>query len=479
MKKIVLGILFAAFITGNAFSQTNTSKKSQPERVPLSQINGKDYSKWSIAIGGGYDYYRVNPFTQNAGDGFWKYYVRGEGNLFQTYFNPQISVEYDFNPLFGFGFHFGRFGIDRVSGGSPNTNRGGRHTNFGTLYDFSFYESTDLTDLLVPYRKGWWKKWSVYGDLGAGITYYEGDLADAYVASINNNVDLWTKSVWSDGRYNGLTPMFTSFLNAEYSFGRRISMGLGFGYRWYIRDGLGGYSEKSPTVNDEGHDQYKGSTEAQNEDGWNLTLSLRFKFGSSKKTHMRDVRLTDGYDELSKKINKINAQGVTPELLQRIKDLEDAIKPINDRLNDLEGKVANVVVNPKPDDWREGKGTAANPWTIQGVNFMFDKTTIIDKSNPILQSVLVKLIAHYNEWNTLKIDGHTDWFGTEKYNEGLALRRANAIKQFFIDHGLAEKEFIVEGFGERKPIAPNATPDGKDDPEGRQENRRVELYIVK
>jgi hypothetical protein len=280
-KNLVLGISLIAFITSNAFSQTNSIYESKHKSVS----NG--YSKWSIAISGGYDYYRVNPFTQNTQDGFWKYYVRGEGNLFQTYFNPQISLEYDFNPLFGFGIHLGRFGIDRVSE-TPNSNRGGRYTNFGTLYDFTLYASADLTDLLARYRMGLLRKLSLYIDLGAGITYYEGDLSDGYRP--NNNIDLWTKSIFSDGRYNGLTPMFTSFLNAEYSFGRRISMGLGFGYRWYLRDGLGGYSEQSKTIDDEGHYQYKGSTETQNEDGWNLTLSLRFKFGSSKKTHMRDVQ---------------------------------------------------------------------------------------------------------------------------------------------------------------------------------------------
>ena len=470
MKKIVLGVLFTVLVS---------SVFAQEERVVLSKMNASDYSRWSIAVGGGYDYYRVNPFTQNSMEGFWKYYLLGEGD----WTVPQISVEYSINPIFGIGVHFGRYTFNRPSGsaaGQPliNSSKSGKAINYGAVHDLTIYGSIDLTDVVFPYRNGRWSNLSVYTDFGIGVGYYVGDMADIYAAHINNNGS-WPFKDLNDvatGKYNGTTPLLTSFLNAEYSFGRRIALGLGFGYRTYLRSGMGGYNQSSPTLTDYmGLHQNHGKTESISEDGWNLTMSLRFKMGSSKKTHMRDVRLTDGYRVLEERIQQ--SEDLLPEILNRLRDIEDITNDLKGRVGDLEndlGKLHDDIAGT-----RGGLGTPENPWVINGVNFVFDKTSIIEESMPILRSVLVKLIVHYNEWSELKIDGHTDRLGTDEYNQGLSLRRAEAIKKFFIDNGLGDKKFVIEGFGAHKPIAPNITPTGKDDPEGRQKNRRVELYVTK
>ena len=452
MKKLTLGILLAV-LAGSVFAQGN--------RIPLSQIKSSDYSKWSVAIGGGYDYYRVNPFVYSADPQFWSYYVTGEGD----WAIPQISLEYDFNPYFGIGAQFARFGFDRPSKGK-NTSKDGNFINYGAVYDLTLFGSIDIADLLLPYRKGCWSNLSLYADLGAGLGYYTGDLADAHVPSNMVNIGILPDKDRSKGEYNGLTPMFSSFFNAEYSFGRRIALGLGAGYRAYLRDNLGGLDMNTRAANG-------GYTEAQNCDGWNLTLSLRFKMGSSNKMHMRDVRLTDGYDEL---LAKNQQDERIPMILNRLQNVENTTQEIKNKVNDLERELSKLYDKI---DGITGIGTPENPWVIQGVNFEFDKATVIEESMPVLRSVLVKLIVYYNNWNELKIDGHTDALGTDECNYELALSRANAIKQFFIDNGLGEKKFVVESFGLRKPVAPNTTPDGKDNPVGRQENRRVEIYVTK
>ena len=454
MKKLTLGILFAVLVG---------SVSAQSERVPLSQIKSSDYSKWSVAIGAGYGYYRVNPFVYSDDPQFWDFYVKGAGD----WAIPQISLEYDFNPYFGIGAHFARFGFDRAAKGA-NTSKDGKFINYGAVYDFTLYGSIDVTDLLLPYRKGCWSNFSFYADFGAGVGYYEGDLYDAYIPNSSVDIGILPDKNRAEGEYNGLTPMFSSFFNAEYSFGRRIALGLGAGYRTYLRDNVGGLSQNTRAIDG-------GSTEAQNCDGWNLALSLRMKMGSSKKMHMRDVRLTDGYDILAGRTQQDDNSAI-PMILNRLQNVENTTQEIKSKVNDLErelGKLYDKI------DGAKGMGTAENPWVIQGVNFAFNKTSVIDESLPILRSVLVKLIAHYNDWNELKIDGHTDAIGTDDYNYDLALRRAEAIKKFFIDNGLGEKRFVIESFGSRKPVAPNTTPDGRDNPEGRQENRRVEVYITK
>lgn len=74
--------------------------------------------------------------------------------------------------------------------------------------------------------------------------------------------------------------------------------------------------------------------------------------------------------------------------------------------------------------------------------------------------------------------GHTDSKGEDAYNQALSERRAQAVADWFAQHpGIRQRERNVSGQGEAKPIAPNARPDGSDDPAGRARNRRVELVL--
>jgi len=66
------------------------------------------------------------------------------------------------------------------------------------------------------------------------------------------------------------------------------------------------------------------------------------------------------------------------------------------------------------------------------------------------------------------IEGHTDSVGSEQYNLKLSERRADAVRNALISrYGIAESRLSAEGFGKTRPIASNATP------EGRAQNRRV------
>ena len=60
---------------------------------------------------------------------------------------------------------------------------------------------------------------------------------------------------------------------------------------------------------------------------------------------------------------------------------------------------------------------------------------------------------------------------------------ARAVQEWLVaDAGLKDSKrlrFVSRGFGKSRPVAPNARPDGTDDPEGRQQNRRVEIVVRK
>ena len=70
----------------------------------------------------------------------------------------------------------------------------------------------------------------------------------------------------------------------------------------------------------------------------------------------------------------------------------------------------------------------------------------------------------------------TDGKGTDAYNDALSLRRAESVRVWLIrTGGIPDAAITAEGRGKREPIAPNTLPSGADNPQGRAQNRRVEL----
>ena len=78
----------------------------------------------------------------------------------------------------------------------------------------------------------------------------------------------------------------------------------------------------------------------------------------------------------------------------------------------------------------------------------------------------------------IAVDGHTDAAGSPEYNRHLSRARAEAVARVLIAEGVSKDRVKVGEFGEAFPIAPNQTPQGKDNPVGRAQNRRVELVIL-
>jgi len=78
----------------------------------------------------------------------------------------------------------------------------------------------------------------------------------------------------------------------------------------------------------------------------------------------------------------------------------------------------------------------------------------------------------------MTIIGHTDSVGDAAVNRDLSLRRARAVQRWLEERaGGAMPAVVVEGRGESDPVAPNTYPDGRDNPEGRALNRRVEFVL--
>lgn len=83
---------------------------------------------------------------------------------------------------------------------------------------------------------------------------------------------------------------------------------------------------------------------------------------------------------------------------------------------------------------------------------------------------MIEILQSYSDVE-VSIDGHTDATGNPDKNLDLSIRRASAVYNYFVSKGVNKNRLNASGYGQERPIASNATADG------RQKNRRVELNI--
>jgi outer membrane protein OmpA-like peptidoglycan-associated protein len=105
--------------------------------------------------------------------------------------------------------------------------------------------------------------------------------------------------------------------------------------------------------------------------------------------------------------------------------------------------------------------------SFDDVLFDFDRATIRPDAAPILEPLLEMLQA--DPAMRIDIEGHTDWIGSDAYNQGLSERRARAVVNWLVSRGIARERISAVGRGEAEPVAANETASG------RQLNRRVEV----
>ncbi len=118
---------------------------------------------------------------------------------------------------------------------------------------------------------------------------------------------------------------------------------------------------------------------------------------------------------------------------------------------------------------------SGKPIVLNDLYFVYDETKLISDSKPDL-SKLIKYMTN-NPDVKIVLEGHTDFKGEDDYNQALSEKRSLKVKNELVDAGVASNRISTKGYGESKPIANNTNPDGSDNPEGRQKNRRVEVKI--
>ncbi len=108
---------------------------------------------------------------------------------------------------------------------------------------------------------------------------------------------------------------------------------------------------------------------------------------------------------------------------------------------------------------------------IARIHFDFNRYSIKKEYIPLLNQVVKTLKENPNV--RVRIEGYTDDIGSKAYNDRLALKRAQAVKDYLVKHGIEESRIETVGFGKEKYIADNKTPIG------RFTNRRADFIILR
>jgi outer membrane protein OmpA-like peptidoglycan-associated protein len=126
-----------------------------------------------------------------------------------------------------------------------------------------------------------------------------------------------------------------------------------------------------------------------------------------------------------------------------------------------------LTLIPKPDEGVKVDNVYYdfNKASLQKTSFAsLDKLVILLNENPALQ---------------IELNSHTDSKGEDAYNQRLSEARAKTVVKYLISKGINKTRLVAKGYGETVPVADNSNPDGTDNPEGRQQNRRTEFKVLK
>ncbi len=142
----------------------------------------------------------------------------------------------------------------------------------------------------------------------------------------------------------------------------------------------------------------------------------------------------------------------------RVVAVEGTAKEALDRAN-AAGKLA------------EGKFLYSEVLSDDSMKFPVDQATLSPEAEARLDAFVAKLKAD-NRNVYIEVQGHTDASGTKEHNYRLGEDRAEAVRRYLNQHGVALNRIGTISYGPDAPVAPNSTK------EGRQANRRVVLIVL-
>ena len=278
-----------------------------------------------------------------------------------------------------------------------------------------------------------------------------------------NNKGSWGQEIFGDREITGdrdykLTAYVPVGVGVKFKLSEVVALNLGYTMNFTDDNMLYGPSDYST-----GKQKFS-----------NLYGGLEFTLGSRDKENLTFANpVATLYDELKDPSlrNEVEA------LKQRVSSLEGTVDQlgkdsdgdgVSDKFDKCPNTPAGTVVDGSgcPIKFPEPKQELTEGAYFAPIGFEFDSSVLKTES----YSTLDKLAKELRDSNgTVTLDGYASAEGTEEYNVNLSKDRANAVKQYLVNAGVAASSITANGYGEANPIASNATE------EGRVQNRRVEI----
>ena len=455
----------------------------------LTTVNAQDKNNpWSIFVGSNaVDFFPVGDPIGNppgAGGG-----LEERGNLFEEFFNandhwnfiPSVSV-LSVSRYIGDGFVVsatGSYNVIQRFGGRTTTEDLQYYSADGQI-SYSFKELVGL-NWLDPYL-----------GVGAGATWLEQEGSEAIVsfgtANGSAGVKFWLGENWNVG-------VGTTYKYAfEEEFGRdyfQHTFGIGYNFGGKDTDGDGIYDKDDECPDVAGLAQFNGCPDSDGDGIQDSKDACPQVFGLAAYEGCPD---TDG-DGIPDPKDACPTVAGTAALGGCPDADNDGIKDSDDNCPNEAGPSANGGcpwpdgdgdgVLDKDDNCPDVAGTVANDGcpeisveiinelNVQFKSVLFDnaKASIRTESYATLDNV-ANIMKEYPRSRFL-IEGHTDSRGRDEYNLNLSNERAASVLNYLTGKGVSASRLESKGFGEAQPVASNDTA------AGRQENRRVQLSILK
>ena len=417
------------------------------------------YRTWSIGLQGGITTPNVlvggsNNFGQKVG-----YFQNKVGEYYG------LTVRKQFSHLFGLELEGNRGSIKTynhdVSGPANENSLGAKSAKTDVNWAASVNGVFQLGTIDFLRREN---AVNFYAKVGLGVlannpVQYSGN--DFSGTEVYNNKGKWGSEIFGDRTNTG---------DRDYKLAAYVPVGVGVKFKLSEVVALNlGYTMNFTDDNllyGKGRSDVKGKFS-------NVYGGLEFTLGSRDKENLTFANpVATLYDELKDPSlrNEVEA------LKQRVNTLEGTVSDlgkdsdgdgVSDKFDKCPNTPAGTVVDGSgcPIKFPEAQKIVSNGYYAP-IGFEFDSSVLKTES----YSTLDKLAKELRDSNgTVTLDGYASAEGTEAYNLNLSKDRANAVKQYLVNAGVAASSINANGYGEANPIASNATE------EGRVQNRRVEI----
>jgi len=203
----------------------------------------------------------------------------------------------------------------------------------------------------------------------------------------------------------------------------------------------------------------RGEVEAFDEDALMSSIGVLYRFGGSRGGSA--PKEDDGL--FSRGAGVVGGVvGGAVDLVSNVDENDDDQDGVPNSLDDCMGTPAGAAVS--------ATGCEVFGGVLEGVNFESASDRLLDEGQVVLNDAADVLLADPDL--NVEVQAHTDSQGAAQYNIDLSKQRALAVVRYLILRGVPAEQMTARAFGESKPIADNATA------EGRKLNRRVEFHVI-